>query len=111
MPVPRNAQKSIEVDTVEIDSIIAQIPDRIRLCKMDCEGAEYDILQSLSNPSKIDSLAIEFHPDAYVLRNLVAIMVNWRTHHISFAKNCNIIYAVRNDILSEYADLRGNSIV
>jgi FkbM family methyltransferase len=102
--IPEAIQTKIDVDTVSIDSILSEIQGQIRLCKIDCEGAEYAILSSLSNPSKIDSFAIEYHPGAYRLRDLVAIMVNWGTHQISFAKTSHMLYAVRNSILSEYAD-------
>jgi FkbM family methyltransferase len=101
--IPEDIENSIEVDTVSIDSILSEIPGAIRLCKVDCEGAEYDILGSLSNPSKIDSFAIEYHPGAYRLRELVAIMLNWGTHQISIARTTHMLYAVRNSILLEYA--------
>ena len=102
--IPEDIQNRIEVDTVSIDSVLSELRGGIRLCKIDCEGAEYDMLASLSNPSKIDSFAIEYHPGAYRLRDLVAIMVNWGTHQISFAKKSHMLYAVGNSILSEYAD-------
>ena len=104
--IPEAIKNKIEVDTVSIDSVLAGTAGNVRLCKIDCEGAEFEILSSLTNPSKIDSFAIEFHPGAYRLRDLVAIIVNWRTHQISFAKKSHMLYAVRNDILSEFADTR-----
>ena len=97
---------TMQVDTVTIDAILAAIPGRIRLCKMDCEGSEYDIIRGLPDPSRIDSFAMEFHPGVYRLRDLVAIMTAWGTHQIGFSKTACVLYAVRNEILSEYADSR-----
>ena len=102
--IPEEIQNTIEVDTVGLDSILSELPGQVRLCKIDCEGAEFEILRSLSNPSKIDSFAIEYHPGAYRLRDLVSVVVNWGTHQISFAKTAYILYAVQTGILSEYAD-------
>jgi FkbM family methyltransferase len=102
--IPEEIEGKIEVDTVAIDSVLAEIPGRIRLCKIDCEGAEYEILSALSDSSRIDSLAIEFHPCAYRLRDFVAIIMNWGTHQVSFGRENHMLYAVRNEILSEYAD-------
>jgi FkbM family methyltransferase len=102
--IPDTIRTRIEVDTVNINSILSEFTHGVRLCKMDCEGAEFEILGSLSDPSKIDSFAIEYHPGAYPLRDLAAIMVNWGTHQISFAKTSHMLYAVRTSILFEYAD-------
>ena len=104
--IPENILKKIEVDTIGIDSVLDGLPGRIRLCKIDCEGAEYRILASLSDPSKVDSFAVEYHPGAYCLHDLVAILINWGTHQISFGKTSHMLYAVRNSILTEYADLQ-----
>jgi hypothetical protein len=101
--IPEKIESEIEVETVSIDSVLSSIPERIRLCKIDCEGAEHEILAALSDPSRVDSFAIEFHPCAYRLRDFVAVMVNWGTHQVSFGGQ-HMLYAVRNEILSEYAD-------
>ena len=94
--------QTIQIETVSIDTILSSIPGRVRLCKMDCEGSEFDLIRSISDPSQIDSIAMEFHPRAYPLRDLIDIMANWGTHQISFSKSAYILYAVRNEILSEY---------
>jgi Methyltransferase FkbM domain len=62
--------------------------DRIRLCKLDCEGAESEILKQLSEKElqKIDAFAIEYHRDAYSLQELLGVILSWGTHHISFAE-------------------------
>ncbi len=95
---------SVEVETVTLDSIVKNIGGTIRVCKMDCEGSEYDILRTFSDPMRVDSFAIEFHPGAYPLRELIAVMTSWGTHHVSFAKKGNILYGVRNDVVCQYAD-------
>lgn len=104
--IPDSSLNKIEVDAVSIDSVLSAIPGEIRLCKVDCEGAEYDILANLSNPSRIDSFAIEYHPEAYRLSRLVETMMSWGTHQISFANNSHMLYAVRNSLLSEFAESR-----
>jgi len=95
---------SLEVTTVTLDAILADIAGAIRICKMDCEGSEYNILRSFSKPSRIDSFAIEFHPGAYSVRDLVEVISSWGTHQVSFAKKGNILYAVRNEIVCQHAD-------
>ena len=61
--------------------------DRIRLCKIDCEGAELDILKQVTEKElrKIDSFVVEYHPESYDLQELTGLMLNWGTHQISFA--------------------------
>jgi FkbM family methyltransferase len=97
-------KETVEVDVVSIDAVIAEIPGRIRLCKMDCEGSEYSIIRGISDPSRIDSFALEFHPGAYRLGDLIEAITAWGTHQISFSRTAYIIYAVRTQILSEFAD-------
>jgi FkbM family methyltransferase len=97
-------KKTVEIDVVSIDAVLADIPGRVRLCKMDCEGSEYNVVCGISDPSRIDSFALEFHPGAYRLGDLVAAMTAWGTHQVSFSKTAYVIYAVRNEILTEYAD-------
>ncbi len=61
--------------------------DRVRLCKIDCEGSELGILEQITEKELriIDSFAIEYHPEAYELQKLVRLMLSWGTHQISFA--------------------------
>jgi FkbM family methyltransferase len=104
--IRKDVRGEIDVDTVGINSVLDEFPGAIRLCKIDCEGAELEILKSLSNPSRIDSFAIEYHASAYRLRDLVDTIVNWGTHQVSFARTANMLYLVRNPLLLEYADSR-----
>lgn len=79
--------------------------NKIRLCKIDCEGAELEILKQLdlSVLSKIDAFVLEYHP-AYPLENLLQLLMGWKTHQISFAEDnphCprNILRLVANHVL------------
>jgi FkbM family methyltransferase len=100
----KDFKETVEVDVLSIDAVIAGIPGRIRLCKMDCEGSELNIVRGISDPSRIDSLALEFHPGAYRLGDLVQAVAAWGTHQVSFSKTAYVMYAVRTQVLSEYAD-------
>jgi hypothetical protein len=53
---------------------------------MDVEGSELAILRSLSpaHISAMDSLAMEVHPQAYSVQELLALLSTWGTHQISF---------------------------
>jgi FkbM family methyltransferase len=59
---------------------------RVRLCKLDVEGAELAILKTLSSAdlSRIESFALEYHEEAYDLHSLLRLVLDWRTHHVSF---------------------------
>jgi len=93
--------KTIDIETISMDSALATIPGRIRLCKMDCEGSEFDLIRGISDPSRIDALAIEFHPGAYSLREMVSVMAGWGTHQLSFARTAYVLYAVRTEVMAE----------
>lgn len=80
---------------------------KIRLCKLDCEGAEFEILKQLdrSHLSKIDAFVLEYHP-GYSLNHLLELLISWGTHQISFAEDnehCsrNILRLVAHHILLE----------
>jgi hypothetical protein len=54
-----------EVRVMTINELFARFAvERCAVLKMDCEGAEYDIIPSLSTEilSRISRIAIEFHP-------------------------------------------------
>lgn len=58
----------------------------VRLCKLDVEGAELSILSTLSHSDvgRIQSFAIEYHPEAYDVHALLRLVLDWQTHHVSF---------------------------
>jgi FkbM family methyltransferase len=81
--------------------------NKIRLCKIDCEGAELEILQQLDKAhlSKIDAFVLEYHP-AYPFDSLMQLLMSWGTHQISFAEDnehCprNILRLVSNQELAQ----------
>ncbi len=81
--------------------------DKIRLCKLDCEGAELNILKQLKpeHLNKIDSFVLEYHPQAYSLNELIELLLSWGTHQVSFAEDksyCSreIIRVVKNTELT-----------
>jgi FkbM family methyltransferase len=59
---------------------------RMRLCKIDVEGSEFNILASLSQKhfAPMDSLAVELHHVAYSVHDLLRLLAGWGTHQISF---------------------------
>jgi len=87
-------QRQITVPSYTLAQIIENMKiDRIRLCKIDCEGAELDILKQVTGKElrKIDSFVIEHHPEAYDLQELIGLMLNWGTHQVSFAEEVGAI--------------------
>lgn len=59
-----NSGQMVEVKTISLNTIVDKIvKERIDFCKMDCEGAEYEILYSTTKDvfSKIDLIRMENH--------------------------------------------------
>jgi len=81
--------------------------DRVRICKLDCEGAELEILKQLGPEElgRIDAFTLEYHIGAYRLEELVDLLMSWKTHQISFAEDTiyprAIIRAVANHLLPD----------
>jgi len=80
----------------------------VRLLKLDCEGAELAILRGLKNPERFDSMAIEFHPDAYPVESLVRTILDFGTHQV-YALHGQIIHAIRTAILIDFAQHAGSA--
>ncbi|HZF08596.1 MAG TPA: FkbM family methyltransferase [Thermoanaerobaculia bacterium] len=77
---------TVSVRTESLPAIFSRLElDRVRLLKLDCEGSELDILRSLdpATREKIDSLAIEYHPEAYPLTELVDVLLGWTGFQLS----------------------------
>jgi FkbM family methyltransferase len=98
----------ITVPCYTLPQIIMELSlDKIRLCKLDCEGAELEILKRLSEKDlqKIDAFAIEYHREAYSLQELLQLILSWGTHHISFAEDIMferyVLRAVSSRVLAE----------
>lgn len=54
---------TIEVEIRSINDAMAELPDTIHLAKIDCEGAEHDIFQNITddNLSRIRAIVMELH--------------------------------------------------
>jgi FkbM family methyltransferase len=84
--------------------------ERVRLCKLDCEGAEQEILRSLKpdEAAMIDGFALEYHTAAYQVSELIECMLDWGTHEVAFAPANGgapraVIHAIAKDTLREFA--------
>jgi len=98
----------IEVELTTFDDILAENHiDRVRICKLDCEGAEWMILKAMNaqTAAKVDAFVIEYHSSGYDVKDLVRHLLSWDTHQVSYAedKYCEriILRAVRNDLLTQ----------
>ncbi|MFB2935444.1 FkbM family methyltransferase [Aerosakkonemataceae cyanobacterium BLCC-F154] len=84
-----NTLAKSQVQCFTLNHIIEEFQlTKIRLCKLDCEGAELEILKELDRKhlSKIDAFVLEYHP-AYPLEKLLELLMSWGTHQISFAED------------------------
>lgn len=74
------------VTTLRLADLIAEhrLP-RVRLLKLDCEGTELEILAGLDPPllDTFDSMAIEYHPEAYPVADLVALLLSRSELHVA----------------------------
>lgn len=93
----------LEVEVVSPDSMLQMIGRRVRICKLDCEGAELDIIKAITDPTRIDAFAMEFHPGAYAVTEVVDVMRRWGTHQLTFALSSCMLYAVADNVLNDYA--------
>lgn len=68
-------------------------PARVRLVKVDCEGAEFDLLRALTPAElgRIDGFAIEFHPGAYPLADFLGLVTAWPDFHLSLLHTGGIV--------------------
>jgi len=58
---------NLTVPSRTLDSIFAEyVPDRCRLLKVDCEGAEYEILSGARGLDRVDHLAMEVHINRFL---------------------------------------------
>lgn len=74
-------RKFYKVEMRSIRSVLASLGGRrVRLLKLDCEGSELEILSELTRDDldRIDSFAIEYHPQAYSTSELVKQILAWR---------------------------------
>jgi FkbM family methyltransferase len=77
----------------------------VRVCKIDAEGSEVAILTGVQAAHRtcLQSMVMEYHPEAYPLEQLLSVAVGWGTHQISFMDekrfSGNIVRAVSTESL------------
>jgi len=82
----------IIVESIDINTLLTNIPEKINFMKIDCEGAEYDIFQTITNTNmkKIDRMVIETHGhdvDEFIQKRLLE-------NNFKVYKRNNILFAV-----------------
>jgi len=84
---PNETGREVEVATTTIDELAAQFGvEHWAIIKMDCEGSEYDILQSIQRPVA-DQVSVEFHEHtrsaggAAVINTIVKHLEQWYNVH------------------------------
>jgi FkbM family methyltransferase len=83
----------VRIQSVNINELIADIKGKIDFVKIDCEGCEYDIFQTItsSNLKQISKFVIETHSDeidTYIFEKLI-------DHNFKVYKFDNILYAIK----------------
>jgi FkbM family methyltransferase len=109
-----HVEETVDVEVTSLTSVLDRLAaPSIRLLKLDCEGSELEILQSLSPAARrrIDSIAIEVHPPACALADVVDLILGWGDFHLSQAmttdwKNSNL-HLVSDRALTEWAEHEG----
>lgn len=87
-----NSSLNFDVNTISLDTIISKHGiKKIKFLKIDCEGAEFDILENfkLANVVEIDNLSIEIHTFMEFFGNDVESLVNL-CNTISNKSTCKI---------------------
>jgi FkbM family methyltransferase len=105
-------QQTQDVPCVSLaDHIAAHQLGAIRVCKLDCEGAELEIIKGLTPElaARIDGFVMEFHPPAYPPSELIKALEELGTHHLMMAPpkaHCerSIIWAVSRTSLRAQAE-------
>lgn len=114
--IPAFAQnKKIEVTSETLVPVLSLVDamrkcnvDHLRLCKLDCEGAELSILGSLDARTidSIDAFVMEYHPEAYDLQLLIESLLGFKNYHISKVVSQDIqnanLSAVRSDLIRQW---------
>ena len=88
-----------------INGVLASTaPRAVRLLKIDCEGSELAILRAIpaAERARIESIALEYHANAYPLARLAEVLEDWRDFHVSKAASPGIgnavLHLVRRDV-------------
>jgi FkbM family methyltransferase len=90
----RNSNR-VEVESININTLIEQIDSKINFMKVDCEGSEFELLKTISekNLKSIDKLVIETHGDEidkFVYESLV-------NNNFKVYRHNNILFAVNEN--------------
>ncbi len=92
---------SLKSASQALQPILQKHEDRNIVCKIDCEGAEYDIMEDLSQSGDlryIDFIMMEFHDNRPKGDQILAAFLQEAGFNVkSFAPDENLIYAFRSD--------------
>ncbi len=99
--------RSLPVPCYTLPHVLSELKiERVRICKLDCEGAELEILRTLTpaHLACIDAFVIEYHPEAYRMRELLDLILGWKTYQVAFGEDTYyspaILRAVSNKALT-----------
>jgi FkbM family methyltransferase len=105
-------RRTLEVPTYTLAQLFDLFSlQRVRLCKIDAEGSEIEIIRTLTAQqlAVVDSFAAEIHPEAYSTRELAETILAWGTHQIGFNDerefSAPIIRVISNRLLLEGVSL------
>jgi len=56
-----DADDGMPIAVVALDDVLARLRGRVRLMKIDCEGAEYPILMTAARLDRVDAIVGEYH--------------------------------------------------
>jgi FkbM family methyltransferase len=99
----------VTVPAIAVREVFDRLPPgRIRLLKIDCEGAEAAILRALApaDRDRLDAVAVEVHPQAYALPELLEELLAWEAFHLTRpaapeALNC-VLHLVHERVIREW---------
>jgi FkbM family methyltransferase len=101
--------ESITVECKTLASILDEyaIPSA-RMCKIDIEGAELDLLSALKAPhrARIQGFAMEYHPQAYDLNLMIKMLMGWGSHQVCLMSErpnvANVLHLISNRALESW---------
>lgn len=87
--------KEIDVESIDINTLLQSIPERVDFMKVDCEGAEFELFNTITNTNlkKIKKIVVETHDDEvdqFVQSKLIDNNFRvYKPHNVIFAVNFN----------------------
>jgi FkbM family methyltransferase len=83
----------IEVESIDINTLLNTLPEKVTFMKVDCEGSEYEVFETITNTNlkKIKKIVVETHGseiDDFVRGKLIE-------NQFRVYKHDNIIYAIK----------------